>query len=72
MTQMKLFQHVNSMPLGLPDPEVCDRPAALQHQRRHDQGSATIFVPRVSGSVQTHRPVNTAKNAAREMPPPSP
>ena len=46
--------------------------AALQHRRRLDQGSATIFVPRVSGSVQTHRPVNAAKSAAREMPPPSP
>jgi len=34
--------------------------------------SGAMRVPRVSGRVQTHNPVKTAKNAASEMPPPSP
>lgn len=50
-------------------------PAVEPHDKRallSGQGSATMRVPLVSGSVHTQRPVNTAKKAAREMPPPRP
>lgn len=38
----------------------------------HAQGSATIFVPRVSGSVHTQAPVKIANSEASEIPPPNP